>query len=480
MMVLVKTRTDPQSALIPAEHVEAAFRYRIVAPFMDPSLSPAEVKAYRRQVLRHKQEHPTRGLIRITARTLRRWKQQYRDALPNGKVAALCPLPRSGGKGTLIPQKALDLAQQLLETNARRSTEFLISEIVHEYPELAGTVKKSTLNRHLRLRNVNRRVLDDDGEPAQVSFKPFEAKKPNDIWQSDVHHGPHALVDGHPVPTRIIAWIDDYSRVCCHCQAYPDETLPMLEDCLKQAIQKYGVPTCAYTDNGSIYSGVQFSLICADLEITPFTSRPYSPWTHGKIERLWGVQEDQLWSEVALVDPMPIDALNKYLQYWVEVRHHRHLHAQTGQAPMERWNEGVKAHRLILRQAAEEQLKRIFWIWARRIVTSTSLIKLHKNQYAVDPDMAGMTVLVRYDPFNLQAIQVWSNARRPELRGEFTAQRPLVSHQAPQTAMTLRDERKPCKAAQRALDELKLAYERLQQQQLGLIRFPINSPKEVP
>jgi transposase InsO family protein len=471
----VKRNKDHQLEDMPPDHVEAAFRYRMVAPLLDPSLSSDEKKAYRRSILRHKQEHPTRGLIRITGRTLRRWTRQYRRASPNEKVAALCPLPRSGGRAPLIPEKALALAQELLEANSRRSTEFLIKEIEHRHPELKYRVKASTLNRHLRLRHVNRRVLDDDGRPPQASFKPFEAKKPNDLWQSDVHHGPRAIVDGHLVSTRIIAWIDDYSRICCHCQAYPDETLPMLEDCLKKAIQKFGAPRCVYTDNGSIYSGVQFSLICADLEIIAFTSKPYSPWTHGKVERLWGVQEDQLWSEVALVDPLPLDELNETLRHWIAVRHHGHVHSQTGEKPLERWRQGVKAHGLALRQPAEEKLKRIFWLWERRTVSSTSIVKVFKNQYAVDPKLAGFRVLVRYDPYDLKSIQLWSNERRPEFLGTFTSEAPLVSPQAPRPTAAPRSDRKPCKAAQRMLDELRRDFERLQQHQHNLIQFPIDS-----
>ena len=474
----MKPRRDEQAGLIPEELVEAAFRYHIVAPLLDSSLPPDEVKAYRRKILRHKQEHPTRGLIEIKPRTLRRWKQSYRNAPPNDKVKALCPLPRSGGREPVIPQAVLELAQQLLETNPRRSTVFLLTEIGFKLPALAGVVKASTLNRQLRLRNINRRVLQDDGEPAQVSFKPFQASKPNALWQSDVHHGPPAIVNGCVVPTRIIAWIDDHSRLCCHCQAYPDETSPMLEHCLSQAIQRFGLPTCAYTDRGRIYSGIQFTLICADLTIIPILSAPYSPWMHGKIERLWGVQEDQLWSELALVDPMPIERVNDYLRYWVD-RYHHTVHSQTGQAPLERWNEGVKSQHILLRQPTETQIKRIFWIWARRVVSTTSLLKLHKNQYAVDPKLAGTTVLVRHNPFDLEVIQLWSDERRPQLLGEFTGMSPLVSRQAPRPEEPPKDCGKRCEAAQRHLDQLERDYERRQQQKYGLIQFPTSSNEEV-
>lgn len=472
----MRPRRDPQAELISEDHIEAAFRYRIVAPLLDKTLPRDEVMAYRRKILRQQQEHPTRGPVRINARTLRRWKQKYREAPPQAKVESLCPLPRTGGRPLVLPEKAVDLAQQLLVENPRRKTEFLITEIELKCPELKGLVKPSTLNRYLRVREVNRRVLGDDGQPAQDSFKPFEATKPNALWQSDVHNGPKAIFKGEIVPTKIIGWLDDYSRASCHLQAYPNETSPMLEHCLGQAVQQYGIPTCGYTDRGSIYSGVQFSLTCADLQMTTFMSAPYSPWTHGKVERLWGVQEDQLFSEIALVPPMPIERLNDYLRYW-RARYHRQVHSQTGQTPLDRWNEGLKLHKVQLRHPSEAQLKRIFWIWARRVVSATSLVKLHNNTYAVDPALAGQTVLVRHDPFDLKVIQVWSNhPRHPELHGEFTAQAPLVSPQAPRPAAPPKDHAQHSEAAQRYLDRLEQEYQSHLHQQFGLLDYRVPKP----
>jgi len=57
-------------------------------------------------------------------------------------------------------------------------------------------------------------------------------------------------------------------------------------------------------------------------------SPPYSPWMHGKIERWWGVSEDQFWSELALLPPMPVAKLNSLLQAWVETEYHQRIHSQ--------------------------------------------------------------------------------------------------------------------------------------------------------
>jgi len=447
--------------------VEVAFRYSLIAPLLDPQLSRAEKELYRRSVLRRGHEHPTRGPLRISARTLRRWLHEFRKQGTDG----LHPRVRKDQGPRVLESRHLEHAIFLLRENPRRDSEFLIAELEREFPDLKGRVGRSTLNRHLHAQGVNRRAIPDeqaDGPP----YHAFQASEPNALWHSDFHHGPSAIVDGRVVATRIFAWIDDFSRACCHCQAYPDESLPCLEDCMKQALQKFGVPRRVYTDLGSIYSGVQFGLICADLSIAHVDARPYSPWTHGKIERLWGVQEDDLWSEIRLLPPIPIAQLNRYLQAWVEADYHKRLHSKTNEAPLARWH----AHRPAIRYPTPEQIQRLFWLWERRKVSSTGVVQLCRNSYFVDPALAGRTVIVRYDPFDLQRIQVWSMDRKPSLLCEGTAS-PLLVRRRLQPPPP-RDTAKPSAAARRHLDQLEQRYQQHLAESLHLIRYDTPNEEE--
>jgi transposase InsO family protein len=329
-----------------------------------------------------------------------------------------------------------------------------------------GRVGKSTLNRHLHVMGVSRRVTPDeraDGPP----YHRFEAMEPNALWHSDCHHGPNAIgADGKVVPTRIFAWIDDYSRMICHCEAYADESLPSLENCLRKAMEKFGVPRRVYTDLGSVYSGVQFALICADLGIRHVDARPYSPWTHGKIERLWSTQEDKLWSEIALVAPVPFAQLNKWLQAWVEAEYHQRVHGETGERPLERWTANRPA---MLSYPTTEQLERLFWLWERRKVSATGTVQLCRNTYYADPALAGRKVVVRYDPFDLTRIQLWTTDRVPQRLGDATAAALLVRRRLnpPPPA----DTRRLSPAAQRRIARLEQRYEEHRAQQMNLIRY---------
>ena len=267
------------------------------------------------------------------------------------------------------------------------------------------------------------------------------------------------------VPTRIFAWIDDFSRVVCHCEAYPEESLPCLEDCLKKAMLKFGVPKRVYTDLGAVYSSKQFSLICADLRIHHVPTTAYTPWKHGKIERLWGVQEDQLWSEIALMPPLPLTRVNSYVHAWVEAEHHTRLHSVTGEAPLERW----KTHRSLISYPTTEQLERLFWLWERRKVTTTGIIKHNHNEYHVDPILADRHVIVRYDPFDLSRIQIWTNDKIPSFLCEGTATALLVrSNLNPPPPA---DRPKISAAAQRRLDRLEARLSDYLADNLDLIRL---------
>ena len=51
--------------------------------------------------------------------------------------------------------------------------------------------------------------------------------------------------EGSPVQTRLIAFLDDASRVCCHGQFFLAENVDTLIEALRAAFYKRGVPAVA-------------------------------------------------------------------------------------------------------------------------------------------------------------------------------------------------------------------------------------------
>ena len=62
-------------------------------------------------------------------------------------------------------------------------------------------------------RLLKREGLMERAEQAAVDRRRFEAELPNDIWQSDVMHGPAVCAQGKNRKAYLIAFIDDMSRL---------------------------------------------------------------------------------------------------------------------------------------------------------------------------------------------------------------------------------------------------------------------------
>jgi len=97
-------------------------------------------------------------------------------------------------------------------------------------------------------------LLKPDAEASNKIRLAFAKAHANEMWQADTLYGPHVPINRSPVQTRLIAFIDDASRVCCHGQFFPAENVDTLIEAIRAALYKRGVPHALYVDNGSIYS----------------------------------------------------------------------------------------------------------------------------------------------------------------------------------------------------------------------------------
>jgi transposase InsO family protein len=100
---------------------------------------------------------------------------------------------------------------------------------------------------------------------------------PNDIWQSDVMHGPFVFVNSRRRKAYLIAFIDDHSRLVPYGGFYLSENLAAFLDAFEKALLKRGLPRKLYVDNGSAFRSKQLEHICASLGIALIHSKPYQP-----------------------------------------------------------------------------------------------------------------------------------------------------------------------------------------------------------
>jgi len=135
-------------------------------------------------------------------------------------------------------------------------------------------------------------------------------------------------------------------------------------------------------------------------------SRPYSPQGRGKQERANRYIREAFLAEAVYRGIESLDQLNDWFTAWAEQVANRRVHAETGQAPIDRFQAAGPP-----RQADPALIREAFrWSVTRR-VTRTATVPLEGNSYSVDPALTGRRVELRYDPENLAVIEVFLDGR---------------------------------------------------------------------
>ena len=128
----------------------------------------------------------------------------------------------------------------------------------------------------------------------------WERPVPMQLWQLDVTASAF-LADGTEV--KIVTGLDDHSRYCVIARAVRRATARPVCRAFIEAMGVYGVPEEVLTDNGTVFTGrfikprpaeVLFERICRENGITARRTKPRSPTTTGKIERLHQSLQDEL------------------------------------------------------------------------------------------------------------------------------------------------------------------------------------------
>ena len=159
----------------------------------------------------------------------------------------------------------------------------------------------------------------------------FSMKYANQLWQADTMFGPYVDTEvsmGSRKQARLIAFIDDASRVLCHGEFFCDENVDALVQAIRAAFYKRGVPEQLLVDNGSIYSSQEITLICARVGCLLRHTPVRDAAAKGKIERFFRRVRDQFLARK--LDLSSLDVLNHQFNLWVENDYNAVEHDATG------------------------------------------------------------------------------------------------------------------------------------------------------
>ncbi|MBF0497435.1 MAG: DDE-type integrase/transposase/recombinase [Deltaproteobacteria bacterium] len=334
---------------------------------------------------------PFSGRTRISRSTVLRWMQLYRKS--NGRLESLYPLDRAdrGESRTLDDDTVLSLIR--LRQELPRVTIVKLIKQMHERGLVPGEVK---LNSSTVYRLLNQRGLMQAKAHQPEDRRKFEAELANDIWQSDVMHGPMVKVGDKMRKTYLIAFLDDHSRLVPHGEFYLSEALNSYLDALEKALLKRGLPRKLYVDNGAAFRSHHLEQVCASLGIALIHARPYKPQGKGKIERFFRtVREDFL----AGFQGQNLDELNCAYSDWLKIYHERE-HRSTGQCPFERFTAKMECLR-----PAPANLSDHFRKVARRRVAKDRTLVLEGNLFEAPVCLIGKQVQILYhqkDPGHIE------------------------------------------------------------------------------
>lgn len=379
----------------------ALFWYRVIAPLLDADLDRDARSRRIQEILAKEWTFPDGKRRRISRATLFRKLKDHREI---GFKALKKPDRSDKGSSRAIRAAVFQKAVDLRLEQPRRTTRRVI-ELTEKAMGLAeGTIKLKTLARWFKEKRLTRADLDDE---TIAGFTPFAYQHINKLWMSDV-------MDGFPVSdpsdprkkrmTYLVSFLDDASRVIPHGEFYFDEKLPRLENTLKKAVVRRGIPEMLYLDNGKIYHATQFELICAELGIQKLIyTEPYRPEGHGKIEKWHGYVRGDFLDEARAKGPRSLDELNRWFWAWLEIAYHHKHHDSLGEPPIAFWMRQVDR----IRHADPDALETIFLWRENRSVTKIHTLSLCGNEFEVAPELAAQVVEVRFNPFDLSRVSVY-------------------------------------------------------------------------
>jgi|SRR5579863_1683849 putative transposase len=234
-------------------------------------------------------------------------------------------------------------------------------------------------------------LLKPDIEAANKVRVAFAKAHANEMWQADTLYGPHVQVNGSPVQTRLIAFIDDASRVCCHGQFFAAENVDSLIEAIRAAYYKRGVPHALYVDNGSIYSSKEIVQICARVGCLLHHTPVRDGAAKGKVERFFRTVRDQFLARE--LDLSSLDALNRQFTQWVEEQYNAQVHSILGMSPLDRYALDRKWVRFLPPNEANDEL---FFVEEERHVRADNTFAFKSLRFEAPRHLPDRTIHIRF------------------------------------------------------------------------------------
>jgi putative transposase len=343
----------------------------------------ARIRAVSQMTFTDEDGHPRQ----FTWRTIQTWYSRYQK---HG-VTVMHNQPRSdkGKVRKVVIEDVLDALRKVSpKIHGKTPTLALLYRLCIE----AGLLTRSQIAPNTFRRVVKQyELLKPDAEASSKIRLAFAKAHANEMWQADTLYGPHVHINGVAVQTRLIAFLDDASRVCCHGQFFPAENVDTLIEAIRAALYKRGVPHALYVDNGSIYSSKEILQICARVGCLLHHTPVRDGAAKGKIERFFRTVRDQFLARD--LDLSSLESLNRQFTQWVEEHYNAQVHSVLGMSPLDRFALDRKWLRFLPPNEANDEL---FFVEEERQVRADNTFSFKAVRFEAPRHLPDRAIHIRF------------------------------------------------------------------------------------
>ncbi len=210
-----------------------------------------------------------------------------------------------------------------------------------------------------------------------------------------------------PQQTKLIAFIDDASRVATHAEFFFEENTDTLIKALKAAFYKRGIPEQLYVDNGSIYTSSEITLICARIGCILRHTPVRDGAAKGKVERFFRRVRQQFLSKN--LDLSSLKELNAQFTLWLEDDYNGALHSTLGMKPIDRFSFDLKRINFLPPSETNDEL---FFAEETRKVKKDNTFSFKNTRYETPVDLRDKEITIRFDRSKLNRIVIYYKTQR--------------------------------------------------------------------
>ena len=376
----------------------ALFRYGVISEFINgKTFLRGEKERLLAEKCAQKWNIPNSKRTSVSKSVVKEWLKNYQDS--GCKLESLFPKSRNDiGKIRSVDSETILGLLNLRKEMPLKPLPILLKEARKRgIIQMGVFISRATVYRIFQLHGEELKKPPEDR-------RKFEAEQVNDLWQSDVMHGPMVLFEGKKRKSYLLAIIDDHSRFIIQAHFYLHERLEDYLDTLRQACLKRGLPKKLYVDNGAAFRSNNLEYICASLGIHLIHAKPYQPEGKGKIER-WFRTVRMSFLAGLNNRTHTLEELNQELKKWLEY-YQKKGHLAIKETPQQRFLRGIDYIK-----PAPTDLDNYFRRIARRTVRNDRTVAFKDKLYEAPITLIGKQIQILFHEHKLEQIEALHNGK---------------------------------------------------------------------